>query len=102
MYTNAEKLIDAGLKGKWVQLSAMEQEAVIDSIAACNLVRGSKGIANALRHYTDRGYFAITDFSEYVEDHPLDLAEKKRKLVADARAVLEAELGEPSVTATKI
>jgi len=72
MITSAKQLIDQGFEGKWLKLSAEEAAAVVESIPGENLVRGTRGDANALRHYQDRGYIVVHGMAGAAEKHPLD------------------------------
>ena len=72
MLTSAKQLVDQGLEGKWVKVTAEEAAAIIESIPGENAIRGNSFNANALRHYTDRGYICVQGMVSVAEKHPLD------------------------------
>jgi hypothetical protein len=83
-FFSAEQILEAGLEGQWLKLSAEEEKAVIGSIAGENMIRNAAmnnfGGADApgynLRYYRDRGYVVIHGFGKEAEKHPLDEAAK--------------------------
>ncbi len=77
MITSAKQLVDQGLEGKWIQVSAEEAKAIIESIPGENAVRGNALNANALRHYEDRGYIVVHGMVGVAERHPLDPLDDK-------------------------
>ena len=82
MYTSVRKLMEAGLLGKWVQVTEEEIQCIVDSIPGENLLRNSgshnfpreaggkdssgnplytqgESFGQNLRHYLDRGYICV-------------------------------------------
>ena len=93
MYSNAEQLIQAGLEGKWVKVTPEDRDAIVKSIADCNLLRAAKTPGagqggNNLRHYEHSGYIVVHGFGIDAEEHPDDAAARQAAAIASAKAVL--------------